>query len=127
MVKSYKVLGLLRRVFPLFNCPLTKKGSLHNFGSLLLLYCSPICRPHLPFSTCTLEAECRGGPLNSFSTTTFPTVVFVSATFISYIPLLMVLYILFFIKCLKERKMLYLKPGKNKSYEPCSYIQVSQK
>ena len=45
-----KFLVYLEESFPLFNCPWTKKGSLHNFGSFLLLYCSPICRPQFPFT-----------------------------------------------------------------------------
>ena len=49
MVKSYKVLGLLRRVFSSVHCPRAETFSTYSWF-FSLLYCSPICRPHLPFT-----------------------------------------------------------------------------
>ena len=45
--KSYKILGLLRRVFSSVNCVRAKKVLYLSLVRSKLLYCSPIWRPHL--------------------------------------------------------------------------------
>ena len=47
IAKSYKVLGLLRRVFSSVRCPQAKKVLYISLVRSKLLYCSPLWRPHL--------------------------------------------------------------------------------
>ena len=53
--KSYKILGLLRRVFSSVNCVRAKKVLYLSLIRSKLLYCSPICRPHLLSDVRALE------------------------------------------------------------------------
>ena len=47
MAKSYKILGLLRKVFSSVHCHQAKKVLYISLVRSKLLYCSPIWRPHL--------------------------------------------------------------------------------
>jgi hypothetical protein len=47
MAKSYRVLGLLLRVFSSVHCPQAKRVLYITLVRSKLLYCSPIWRPHL--------------------------------------------------------------------------------
>ena len=53
--KSYKILGLLRRVFSSVNCVRAKKVLYLSLVRSKLLYCSPIWRPHLLSDVRALE------------------------------------------------------------------------
>ena len=103
IAKSYKVLGLLRRVFSSVRCPQAKKVLYISLVRSKLLYCSPLWRPHLLSDIKALENVQR-------CTTRF----ILHNTHSNYrdrlvdlqlLPLMMVLEIndiIFFIKSLKE-------------------------
>ena len=112
MAKSYKVLGLLRRVFSSVYCPWAKEVLYPSFDQSYILYCSPIWRPHLLTDIKALENVQRCA--TKFILNSYDSNYRLRFHDLQLLPLMMVLEIndiLFFIKSLKE---------------PCDHFDISR-
>ena len=103
MAKSYKVLGLLRRVFSSVNNARAKKVLYVSLVRSKLLYCSPIWRPHLLSDIKALESVQRRA--TKFILSNSEINYRLRLLHLKLLPLMMVLEmndVLFFVKSLKE-------------------------
>ena len=101
--KSYKILGLLRRVFSSVNCVRAKKVLYLSLVRSKLLYCSPIWRPHLLSDVRALENVQRRA--TKFILNDSLSNYRLRLVNLNLLPLMMVFEIndiIFFIKCLKH-------------------------
>ena len=103
MAKSYKILGLLRRVFSSVHCHQAKKVLYISLVRSKLLYCSPIWRPHLLSDIKALESVQRRA--TTFILNSYDSDYRLRLLSLQLLPLMMILEIndvLFFVKSLKE-------------------------
>ena len=103
MAKSYKILGLLRRVFSSVHCHQAKKVLYTSLVRSKLLYCSPIWRPHLLSDIKALESVQRRA--TKFILNSYDSDYRLRLLNLQLLPLMMILEIndiLFFVKSLKE-------------------------
>ena len=98
--KSYKILGLLRRVFSSVNCVRAKKVLYLSLVRSKLLYCSPIWRPHLLSDVRALENVQRRA--TKFIVNDSLSNYHLRLVNLNLLPLMMVFDIICFIKCLKH-------------------------
>ena len=101
--KSYKILGLLRKVFSSVNCVRAKKVLYLSLVRSKLLYCSPIWRPHLLSDVRALENVQRRA--TKFILNASLSNYRLRLVNLNLLPLMMAFEIndiIFFIKCLKH-------------------------